>query len=190
MAITSYQTTRAGSVTVVTVTSDLADTVYYHWYVDGQHVDQTLWPFKAFYLGVGQQARVEVIDTNDPDYDWQSGAPEGWPSRRTLWWTSADWPSLGETDLDHYRIDQKTDGDWEAAGRVQHNANQWEYRFLTARLADLTEYTWRIVPVDRAGNDGTPLELRPEKIVRTPDAPRFAIAFDQGTTKVTFSAAT
>ena len=188
MSITDYQVTRFAEISLVTVTSDLGGTIYYHWYQDGKHVDATAWPFRAFWLPVGDSSRIEVVDTAEADFDWQAGAPDGYPARRTLWWTSAEWPDL-EDDLDYYRVDQKTDGDWEAIGTVHQSRFRWDYSLLTERLDDLTEHTWRIVPVDRAGNDGDPLEVGPEMVVRTPDAPRFEIAFDEGTTKVTFSEA-
>ena len=60
---------------------------------------------------------------------------------------------------------------------------------LTPRLDDLSTYTWRVIPVNTAGNDGTALTIGPELIVRTPDAPNIEIVFDSGTTRVTFSEA-
>jgi hypothetical protein len=91
-------------------------------------------------------------------------------------------------NVHHYRIDQKKDsGDYETIGTVPHQDRQWDYAFVTPRLEDLAEYTWKIWSVDEWGNAQSGPAIGPEKIVRTPDAPRFEISFDSGTTRVTFS---
>ena len=61
--------------------------------------------------------------------------------------------------------------------------------FVTPRLEDLATYTWRVTPYDQAGNAGTALTIGPEKVVRRPDAPRWAWAFNDSTQRATFSAA-
>jgi len=183
--ITDYNQTRRGNVTTVNVTSSLSGVVYFHWYVDGVHVAATTSPEWTFRFEGGEQVRVEVVDTADPDFDTVAGAPAGWPARRLLWWTASV-----SADCAHYRVEQKkATGSWETVGLVHHQADQWAYQLLTDRLDDLTEYTWRIVPVDTAGNDGTAKTIGPETVVRTPDAPDFDISFDSGTTQVTFSEA-
>lgn len=183
MSITAYQTTRLGNVTTVRVTSGLSGTIYYHWYLDGFWVASTTAPRRDFLLPLGDQVRVDVLDTLDADFDPIANAPAGWPSRRLLWWLR----SL-DGGIEHYRLEQKKGaGDWSAVAVVRHQNESWSYELLSDRLDDLSQYTWRIVPVDAAGNDGTPFTIGPEEIVRTPDAPDFAIAFDNQTTKVTFS---
>jgi len=183
MAITAYTLTRLGEVTTVTVTSDLAGTIYYHWYTDGCYVGGGQSASRSFYLGLSDQTRVEVVDTNDADFDPVAGAPAGWPARRTLWWVRSI-----EADVASYRVEQKLGaGDWSTLAIVHDRPEAWDYAVMTDRLDDLSDYTWRVVPVDAAGNDGTPFTIGPEQIVRTPDAPNFTITFDAGTTKVTFA---
>lgn len=185
MSITAYGTTRNGNVTTVVVTSDLSGTIYYHWYVDGAYVATSQSATHSFYLGSNEQVRIEVIDTNNIDYDYIANAPDGYPAYRTLHWVRSQ-----DTDVDFYRVEQNKDGaGWITAGTVSHDASEWDYSLLTARLTDLSSYQWQIIPVDLAGNDGTAISLASEKIVRTPDAPDFDIAYSSGTTKVTFSAA-
>jgi len=185
MAITRYQTTRFRNITTVAVISDLSGTVYYHWYLDGAYIASTTRPTYSFVLEQGEQARIEVQDTTDPNYDPIANAPAGYPARRTLWWIRST-----EGDVDYYKVEQKKDsGQWSTIGIVRHDNREWAYSFLTPRLEDLATYTWRIIPVDTAGNEGTPQTIGPETVVRTPDAPRFAISFDPSTTRVTFSAA-
>ena len=183
MTITDYQTIRNENLTRVIVTSDLAGTVYYHWYLDGVLVGSTESSEFWFSLEIGEQARVEVLDTNDPDFDPLQNAPEGWPARRLLWWVRSI-----DASIDHYRVEQQQNaGAWSIVARVPHDGNLWHYWLLSGRLDDLSDYAWRIVPVDAAGNDGDWTLIGPEKIVRTPDAPDFAIAYDAGTDKVTIT---
>jgi len=77
---------------------------------------------------------------------------------------------------------------WETIGIVPHDDAQWVYSLLSPRLDDLADAEFRVVPVDKAGNDGTALALSSERVVRTPDGPDFTVTFDSGTTKVTFAA--
>jgi hypothetical protein len=97
--------------------------------------------------------------------------------------------SLAE-DVAHYRIDQRAGGgDWQAAGTVARDGEAWSYQWTTGRLDDLTEYEWRVVPVDLAGNDGEPVATEVQVVVRVPDAPLFDIAFDEETGRVEYEAA-
>lgn len=101
------------------------------------------------------------------------------------------WVRSQSTSVTLYRIDQKPSGGaFSAIGYVQAATGAWLYRFLTGVLDDLETYTWRIVPLDSAGNAAaSPTEIGPEKIVRTPDTVDFSVAFDNDTQKVTFSEA-
>jgi len=175
----------------VIVTSDLSGTIYYHWYLDGVLVASTegldeseFW----FQLEQGEQARLEVLDTNDADFDAVANAPAGWPARRLLWWVR----SL-DASTDHYRVEQQQDGgDWSTVALVPRDSlgpDTWHYQLLSDRLDDLSDYAWRIVPVDAAGNDGDSTLIGPERIVRAPDAPDCTITYDADTDKVTFAAA-
>jgi hypothetical protein len=185
MAITTYNQTRQGGVTVVTVTSGLSGTIYYHWYLDGAWIAGGQSPSVALRLSAATQVRIECIDTNDADFDPVVNAPDGYPATRTITWHPSE-----SADVAHYRIEQlKSGGDWTAIGTVMHEPRTWEYRFESPRLDDLTEYSWRVIPVDRAENDGTAITTEVEQVVRTPDAPDFTVSFDPGTTRVAFSAA-
>jgi len=185
VSITNYSVVRLGGITEVTVTSDLSGTIYYHWYRYGNYLGMSTAATWSFYLTEGEQARVECIDTNDADFDAVAGAPTDYPPTRTIWWTAST-----DSDVDKYRVEQnKAAAGWETIGTIYHEQTRWEYELETEALDDLTSYQFRVVPVDQAGNDGTALTLAAEKIVRRPDSPDFTISFDEGTTKVTFSAA-
>ena len=165
------------------MTSDLSGTVYFHWYAEGAWVGRTVEPSRAFAVAVGDQLRVEVIDTTDEDFDPVANAPEGYPARRTLWWTRST-----DADVRSYKVEEKKDaGSFVEVGSVRQEGEDWTLQFLTGRLDDLADYTWRITPIDAAGNEGTALTIGPETIVRRPDSPSFAISYDGGTNRVTVS---
>lgn len=185
MSITAYNVETVGNVATVTVTSDLAGVVYFHWYLDGVYQGQTAGPSRSFFTADAEQARVDVVDTTDADFDPVAGAPDRPPSRRTVWWVR----SMAD-DVAAYRVEQnRAAAGWETVATVPHVPGRWAYSLITDRLDDLTAYQWRVVPVDTAGNDGTPATIDAETVVRTPDAPTYAISFDEGTTEVTFAAA-
>ena len=186
MAIASYSQSRVGDLTTITVVSDLLPAaVYYHWYVDGWYVGPSGGPAYSLHSQPGDQVRIVCQDTTDPDYDAAANTPAGWPARRTLWWVRAT-----DLDLDYYRVEQKLGaGAFTTIGRVSPRPQDWSLSLLTPRLTDLGVYTWRITPVDKAGNEGTAITIGPETIVRTPEAPDFTVSFDPATTRVTFSAA-
>lgn len=180
-----YSVIRSEYVTTVTVTSDRPPTVYYHWYVDGVFIASTRSPTRSFRLSQSEQVRIEVRATRNPYYDPLSDPPVAWPARRSLWWVRST-----DSTVSYYRVEEKLGaGDWETLRIVPQVADQWAYSLLTDRLDDLSSYTWRVIPVDAAGNDGTPITIGAELIVRTPDAPDFTATFDSGTTKVTFDEA-
>jgi len=187
MAITSYTQQQFGTLTVVTVVSDLSGTIYYHWYIDGAYIASTQSPTRGFTFEAGDEVRIEINDTNDADYDPIANAPAGYPAKRTI-----DWIRSLDDDVVSYRVEQKKRAvEWVSIGTVRRNGEAWSdgYALLSPRLDDLSTYDWRIVPIDAAGNDGTATGLDSEDVVRTPDAPDFTISFDEGTTKVTFAAA-
>ncbi len=185
MAITSTTVNNIGGLNVITVVSDLSGIVFYHWYVDGLYISTTNTNSWSYYLQSGGQARITITDTNDPDFDPIANAPDGWPSRRSIYWVRST-----DTDVEKYKIEQKQDaGSFVEIGNIFQESDSWDFTFVTPRLVDLSDYTWRITPVDLAGNEGTAITIGPEKIVRTPDAPDFTITFDSGTTKVTFASA-
>jgi hypothetical protein len=158
--------------------------LYYYWFIDGAYVGMTSEPNWTLALEPGEQVRVDCWITEDADYDPLAAPPAGWPSRRTLWWVR----SLA-ADVDYYRVDQSVDGGaWSEVGRVAMERGAWEYSFFTGVLTDLSVYTWRVVPVDFRGVEGTALTFGPETIVRTPTAPDFTATLNE-TTTVTFAEA-
>lgn len=181
MTITSEKTTKSGGMTTVTVVSDLSGTIYYHWYIDGSFVGQTQHGTLAIYLAPEDQVRIEAIDTNDVDFDSVANAPQGFPARRTLFWTHSV-----DVDPVRYVVQQEKDsGGMVTIGELLAGL-VWSFVFLTPRLDDLANYVWQLIPVDALGNNGTTLIIGFETVVRTPDAPEFTAAFNPGPKDVTF----
>lgn len=189
MSVT-YTTTRIGNVTRVTATSDLTPPVYFHWWQDGSFVASTGTDSSySFVQKDGEQVRIETLDTTDADQTPESLAIarglESWPRRRTIWWVR----SIDES-VASYRVEQKKGaGGFVSMAVVPRDGETWSYAVVTDRLDDLTDYEWRVYPVDTVGNDGTVLAESAEKIVGWPNATDFTITFDVFSDKVTFTAA-
>ncbi len=183
MAILRTTQTRQLGVTFVTVVSALEGVVYYHWYIDGAYIGQTLTGRRSFALNDSDQVRIVAIDTTDVDFDAIANAPAGYPARRTLNWIQSSDPTFVS-----YVIRQRREAEAkiDLATKAQ---DVWHHELLTPRLDDLTDYSWFVYPVNAAGNEGDPLLLSPDEIVRTPDAPNWSFTFDAGTDRVTFAAA-
>jgi hypothetical protein len=183
LPIVSYQIVRIGEISEVTVSTTLENVLAYYWYFDGCYVGKTSEPTKTFHIPTGEQFRLEVIPSTDANFDPIANAPAGYPSRRTLWWIrSLDTAAAG------YRVEQREgSGDWTSLAMIPTTTEAWDYFLLTDQLKDLTEYSWRITPLDAGGLAGTPIVVGPELIVRTPDAPNFSAEFDPGTETVEFA---
>jgi len=187
MSITSETATRENNTTTVVVTSDLSAPVYFFWYVYGAYVGRTTVGRNGFALEQADQVRISVLDSNDPDFDAIANAPDGFPARRTLVWNRSI-----DADVAHYRIEQQREAEgYTEIGIVNADDTTWQYHYLTPRLDDLTNYDWKITPVDSLGVDGTPVAIGPELIVRNPDAVEFTVTaeYDGVGTKITFDEA-
>lgn len=184
MSILSVSQMRTRNLTEVTVVSSLSGVVYYHWYMDGAYLGYTNTPSRAFMLGSLDQSRIDILDTDDPDFDAVANAPSGFPARRTLVFVRSM-----DVRISSYRVEQRRATDaWIEIALINDDPARWTYEFLSPRLDDLTSYAWRVIPIDDAGNDGTAVSLGGELIVRTPDSPDFSAAL-QVSTHVLFAAA-
>lgn len=183
VAPTTYTIQRIGNVSTVTVHTSLA-APFFHWYLSGVYAGMTRSPRRSFHLPDGEHAHIDVMATTDADFDPVAGAPEFHPDRRTLWWLR----SLS-TDVAHYRVEQRKDaGSWETIATYQAVADGWDHQHVTDRLVDLADYEWRVIAVDAAGNDGSPVSLGSQTVVRQPDGPEWSYSFSAATDKVTIGA--
>ena len=193
MTITGYTTTRHGNLTIVTATSDLAPPpIFYHWFLDGAFAASTQSSQYSFALDENEQARIEALDTLDPDFDpiTDPSVPDTFAARWSIWWVRST-----SGDVAEYRVEERVDtgggfGAFVSIGTIVHQDERWTYQLLTGRLIDLATYEWRVIPVDLAGNDGTPITPDQEQILRIPDSPNFTIFFDIGRQRVRFDPVT
>ena len=80
-----------------------------------------------------------------------------------------------------------SESDWITFARVRHDG-RWNYSATSPRLADDTNYQFRVAPYDQAGNKGTVLAFAAERIVRWPDATVYTVTYNAGPQTVTFDA--
>ena len=187
MAITFTTAVRIGAITLVTVTSSLTGTVYFHWYLDGAYVGFTTSGQHSFQLPEDGLARVEVVDTNDAAFDPLAAPPAFFPARFTIHWVR----SLS-TDVKEYLVEWRTGGvgDWTTMARIPHDDEAWDYAVLSHRLDDVAYYEFRVSSIDRAGNVGAvAIETEGQNVYRVPDAPTWGFAWNAGTQRVTYAAA-
>lgn len=181
--IASTSQIRSGVTTTVFVTSSL-DSPTYYWYLDGAYVGFTAGASRTFILSPGDQVSVEAIDSTDPTFDPIANTPAAYPSRRAIEFFRTLSPVAS------YLVEQKAGtGAWTAIATIPDDGRTWRYQTLSARLADLTSYAWRVTARDAAGNSSAPVALAAETIVRIPDAPNFTATFEAGADQVLFAAA-
>ena len=123
------------------------------------------------HVSPGETPFLEVIDRED------QRPSLAFPSRMTLNWFAVE-------QAESYRIDRYVSGSWVVQTSIA--AGPPSFTWQTPVLEDVTQHTFRIVPIDSAGNDGTELELT-AYMVRVPDVPSVTLTYSSGTQKVTVS---
>lgn len=140
---------------------------------DGRQIDETFATQYVLHVGQGEAPIVEVLA--DPD-----AVPTfAKSSRLTLSWDAS--PNTKE-----YRIEKWDGFAWVTFDRMRETGEK-SYIYRTATLADDTVYSFRVVPVGMNGNDGTPAVFRNLKMIRHPDPPNVAYAFNAGPGTVTIT---
>jgi hypothetical protein len=116
-----------------------------------------------------------VLDVQDV----AGGTPaDAHPPYLDLYW-------LPVSDAVKYRIEEDTGSStWVARKTIAADPSRSFYVHRTGTLADETTHAWRVVPIDAAGNDGTPATFS-ALMVRNPDVPDQEFAYDAGTGVVT-----
>jgi hypothetical protein len=174
-----------GGTTTLTAVSSLGGTVYFFWFANGVYLgvnsSSATPPAASWTLrpDADEQLSIECYDTTDASYDPATFVSACAPARRTIAWIR----SLDAT-CTAYLIQQQSGSagsypvggsDWETIAKVLADAT-WQYTFTTEPLDDLTQYAWRVLPLNAAGWPGTPIGISPEMIVRTPEAPGWEIS--------------
>lgn len=122
----------------------------------------------------GEVPVIEVLD--DASANPQSSFPNG----LTLGWRT-------DPESATYRVDRWTGADWLEVDTLAASDGGWQ-SYSTGVLADGATHLWRVVPIDSAGNSGTPLEFS-ALMVRHPDPPDVDYAYESVGRTVTVSAA-
>ncbi|HEX8916792.1 MAG TPA: hypothetical protein VF796_30860 [Humisphaera sp.] len=143
-------------------------------YRDGELLQSTDAAELLVQVWPGESPAFEVID--DP---LAAPAP-AYPADVTLAWYAA-------AGAAYYRVDAWDGAGWAEAARLPDGGEgYWTWR--SGRLPDGAVATFRVVPVAAGGQDGTPTPFA-ALVVRRPDVPAAAYAYDAGTGTVTVSAA-
>jgi ribulose bisphosphate carboxylase small subunit len=119
---------------------------------------------------------LEVLDTDD------AVPSPAFPAYLVLDWRVQD-------DADQYRIEQWDGEAWGAVATLAADHSRGAMAYYTSVLEDCTTHTWRVVPIDAAGNDGTAVQFV-ALLVRHPDVPSVSWAYNGSVTgTVTITAA-
>lgn len=144
---------------ILSWSSSLTDPLYYI-YRDGDLIATTYAESMTFFVAPGEFPALEVLDS--------SAAPSyASPGRKWLSW-------YPDADAAYYLIEEATDEVYAEVSRVTETGIGY-YRYLTRWLSDGYSSTWRITPIDAAGNSGTALVYTVEQ-VRHPDVPDVAFS--------------
>lgn len=156
-------------------TSDEVDPTYWV-YLDGVLVStQTTEEFELQTEGAYAPV-VEVLDAAD---DVPSDAH---PGILRLGW-------LPDADAAQYLVQQYDGAAWDTIATLAADASRPWWHYDTPGLADETTHTWRVLPVDAAGNQGTAVQFV-ALMVRHPDPPKVTFTYDgAGPGTVTIAAA-
>ena len=194
LSVSTMESTQNGPIATVTVTiNQPAAAHHYEWYEDGRTVGPSFDPEHGLAVEVGEPVEVACIPTRYETFNAQANAPLSYPAYIEIEWKSAE----DDSDVDYYRVDHiigtsaepAADAAWVEIGRLERTG-EWNYQFRTESLADLNWHWLRVAAVGLNGNAGTALVFSSRtQHVRRPDAPNVTTSFDDGTQKVTFTAA-
>jgi hypothetical protein len=172
---------QAGDFCRVSVTTNLTGRVYWHWYVNGRYAGMSRASNRVFPVPRGAQANITSKPVRYASYNGAENEPLALSGEVTLEWTRSV-----DANIDRYLAQyQSAGGPWVTFAKVR-DSGAWSYRVTTPQLDDDVVYSFRVVPVDAAGNDGTAADLGSERIVRYPTATDGVVTFNPGPTTFTF----
>jgi hypothetical protein len=118
-----------------------------------------------------------VIEVRESAY---AVTPRGYPSRLLLFWYAVAGTS-------YYRVEEYAGGLWTLRQMI-YDRGQGHFSYRTPPLEDGSVASWRVVPVGTNGSEGTPATWT-ALMVRHPDPPQVAFAYDEDTGTVAITAA-
>jgi len=169
-----------GGTTTITAASSLTPPIWFHWWLNGVYQGRTNEGLLSVQPAAGETLNVECVDTTDPAYDPATFTSACAPARRRLEWVR----SLDAHAAAYVLEQQANGGAWTPIATVAAAAD-WLYSLRSDPLDDLASYAWRVAAADAAGNRSSAETISSEMIVRTPDAPSWALAVAAG--NVTFN---
>jgi len=185
-AVLTVTLRRAGARALVSVTTNLSGSVYYHWYVNGRWIGVTQRPQHWFHVqDERRQIEIECVATKWSRFDHELHRPLQYHGHPLVSWIRS-----ASTDVAHYLAQYRQDaGEWTTFQQVRHVAGRWQYRVTAPLLADGSAYEFRVVPVNTSAVAGTPIVLDTVTVVRTPPVTAYVCTYDEDTDRVTFDAA-
>jgi hypothetical protein len=130
----------------------------YRIYIDGVLVSTQVGATYDIRIGSNQNPMIEVLDTT-------TAIPSpAFPGYLELGWVL-------DANAAQYRIDQmNNNGQWVTQATMNADSTSAWQEYTTPVLTDQATAQWRIVPIDAAGNAGTPVAFM-ALMVRYPDVP-------------------
>lgn len=174
------------NVVKVAASSSLGADATLYWYADGKLIQAASFPReRIFTLQPGRSALIEILDTTASPVDafTREILIQWYAVSGAIKYFVQQWIGVGAADND-LPVD---DADWQTLRTVVASAEE-VYNHLTDWLDDLTEYTFRVVPVNAENIEGEGL-LMTFVVVGRPDAPDTTLAYDADTQRVTVAAA-
>lgn len=184
MTITAYTSARHGRSVTVTATSSLTGPTFY-WYANGAYLGSNETGQWTLRPEPGDSVELVAVDSTSGSFDPYDPAniPEHWPNRRTIEWTRPT-----DQAVSRFVVEQQKDGGAWVQIAEYIAGPEWSFRHRTAPLEDGSTYAWRVQAYDEIGNAGTVTTLQTITQYHRPNPVAFAIAYDDGTGLVTYSA--
>lgn len=152
-----------------TVDSYTPGTVLY-WWVNGLFAARGKLPFYDVTVAPGEGMDVDCFNAS-------TDAPEpSFPGRVTLEW---------ENNASSYIVSKYIDGDWVEQARLRAGA-LGTMRWVSPVLEDDAEHQYAVAPIGADGNPGLG-RLFTVLMVRRPDPPTLALAYDGAEVEATFT---
>jgi hypothetical protein len=117
---------------------------------------------------------IEVLDSTETES----------PSEATPPYIDIQW--RGHSNAATYIIERWDGAEWDFVEEVTE-VGQGYYQWSTEAVDDATAHRYRVVVVDRVGNESAAVEAN-VSLIRIPPPPRIQMAYDEGTGLVTVSA--
>lgn len=171
MTVTINSINRISSEAVqIKYSSDLSNPVFFI-YIDGELYDTTEAASAIIRINPGESPVISIIDSLIP-----GEIPAYYPKYAALTW----WYLNGAVE---YRIEEYIGSAWVVRDTIPENGKGY-YLWKSRVLEDCVSHSFRVIPVDEKGNDGTAQEFE-ILMVRIPDEPQCEFSYSAVTGELT-----